>query len=287
MRLIGNIYLRRMAAAALLVAGATCALLVPQVRAQNPSVMMPEQSAAKARELIQQAIQALGGDAFLQVRDSTCTGRLSSFGSQGDLNGYQQIWDFYILPEKNRTEYGKKRNIIEIYNGEQGWTLDRGGVEDMPVIQAQGNMENVSKNINHLFRKRLNEEGLVFRYGGTDIVDLKPMDWVEITDRQRKTTRIAFDRVNGLPARAVFITRDPETRERYEEVEFYSNYHAVAGVQTPLQVARLRNGRKVYQVFWESCQYNTGLPEEMFTRPGLEQTWLTLNKGKKPKAAQK
>src|SRR2546425_5701415 len=47
--------------------------------------MMPEQSAAKAKALLQQAITALGGQAYLSVRNSECTGRGALFGHSGDL----------------------------------------------------------------------------------------------------------------------------------------------------------------------------------------------------------
>ncbi|MFY9732690.1 MAG: hypothetical protein WAK24_18935, partial [Candidatus Acidiferrales bacterium] len=48
----------------LLVAGAGLQLS-PSALAQNPQDMMPAESAAKAKEILQQAIQALGGTAYL------------------------------------------------------------------------------------------------------------------------------------------------------------------------------------------------------------------------------
>ena len=55
--------------------------LAPPGRAQSAETMLPEQSAAKAQGLIQQAITALGGPAYLSVRDVECTGRVPIHGS--------------------------------------------------------------------------------------------------------------------------------------------------------------------------------------------------------------
>jgi len=257
--------------------------LLPEASAQNPEVLMPEQSAAKARELLQQAIAALGGSAYLNARDAECTARLSLFGHAGDLTGYNVIRDLWKFPDKNRTEYGKKENQIELFNGNQGWVLDKGGVTDATAAAVEEFQEALKKDIDNLLRYRLKEEGMTFRYGGGDVADLQQVDWVEIVDRDRRTFRIALERSTHLPIRAVVITRNPVTRERTEEANYYSNYHPEQGIQTPFQITRERNGLKVYQVFYSGCKYNTGLPEELFTRASLEHRWSEIAKKVKKK----
>lgn len=249
--------------------------------AQSPEVLLPEQSAAKAKALIQQAIRALGGPAYLGVRDSDCAARLSLFGHAGDLTGYETIRDLWKLPDKNRTEFSKKGNIIEVFNGNQGWTLDKGGVQEAPAAAVDDFQEALKKDIDNLLRFRLNEEGMIFRYGGSDVADLKQVDWVEIVDRDRRTFRLALDLSTHLPIRAIVITRNPTTRERTEEVNYFSNYHPEQGVQTPFQITRERDGRRVYQVFFSGCQYNAGLPDELFGRASLEKRWSEVAKKKK------
>ncbi len=250
--------------------------------AQNPEVLLPDQSAAKAKDLLQQVIAALGGSAYLSARDADCTARLSLFGHAGDLTGYEVIHDMWKAPDKERTEYGKKENQVEIFNGNQGWVLDKGGVTDAPAAAVDDYQEGLKKDIDYLLRYRLKEEGMNFRYGGSDIVDLKQVEWIEIADRDRRTFRIALDRSTHLPIRTVVITRNPLTRERTEEVNYYSNYHPENGIQTPFQITRERNGLRVYQVFYSGCKYNTGLADELFTRASLEHRWSEIGKkGKK------
>ena len=248
--------------------------------AQSPETMSPEQSAAKSKELIQKTIAALGGPAYLGVKDIDCTARLSQFGHSGDLTGYVYIRDLWQLPDKNRTEYSKKSNIIDVINGEGGWTLDKGGVTEMPVTQLTDFQEQIKRDYENLLRYRLNEEGMIFRYAGSDMIDLKQVDWAEVVDRERRTFRLGIDRKTFLPVRVLVITRNPQTRERTEELTYLSIYQQSDGVQTPHQVTREQDGRRVFQAFYSSCRYNTGLPGELFTKASLDKRWAELPKKK-------
>ncbi len=252
---------------------ALCGAAAPRAAAQNPDTLMPEVSAAKAKQLLQQMIQALGGPAYLRVRESVCDGRLAQFGHNGDLTGYQDFRDFWRYPDKYRTEYTKKGNFVELFAGDAGWTLDKGGVSEEPAGAVTDFQEQTKKDMDNLLRLRLNEEGMSFRYGGSDVVDLKQVDWVEIVDRERRTFRIAVGRESHLPVRCVVVTRNDMTRERTEEITFYSNFQTLDGVETPMQIARERDGRRSFQAFFLDCHYNTGISDELFTRASLEKRY--------------
>jgi hypothetical protein len=246
--------------------------------------LMPAESAAKAKEILQQTIQGLGGNAYLNIRDVTCTGRLSQFGHSGELNGFEKFVDYTIPPFKDRTENLPKRNIIQVMNGDKGWVLDRGGVSDASGADVAHFEEDTAKDIDYILRTRIKQPGMIFRYAGPDVVDLKEADWVEIVDPENRTIRIAIAKNTHLPIRKVVDTRDANTRMKSGEIEFYSNYHAVDGVQTPFQITRERNGIKIYQVFFESCQYNTNLSDSLFTKESLDERWEKVGKGARKKA---
>lgn len=257
--------------------------LPSRVAAQNADSMMPEQSAAKAKQLLNQLIDALGGEKYLSVRESDCEGRLAQFGHNGDLTGYVPFRDYWSYPDKNRTDYTKKGVIIDLYSGNQGWTMDKGGVSEQPATSITDFQEQVKRDIDNLLRLRLKEEGMTFRYGGSGLVDLKQVDWVEIVDRDARTFRLAINRENHLLVRGVVVTRDENTRERTEEVTFYSTYQPRDGVQTPLQIAREHDGRRIYQAFFSTCKYNPGFPAELFTKAALEQRYSEVGKKNKDK----
>ncbi len=274
MRLTGAFF--RLAAMVALLMGA-----VAMARAQDTQVMMPDQSAQKAKDILQQTIQALGGSAYLNLQDSTCEGRLSAFGHSGDLTHFDVFLDISKMPDKDRTEHSKKRNIIEVFNGNQGWVLDQAGVSDAPAGEIADFQKELKTDLDHILRYRLNEKGMTFRYSGPDVVDLKEADWVELVDSEGHTFRIAIAKITHLPIRKEVISRDPTTQLRSEEVEYYTNFEPIQGIETPFQITRTRNGIKVFQVFFNSCAYNTGVQDSIFTRQSLEERAGQVLKKKK------
>ena len=59
--------------------------------------MLPDESAAKGRQVMQQVIAALGGQAYLNVRDSQCDGREAQFGTAGTLTGFTLFRDIWLF----------------------------------------------------------------------------------------------------------------------------------------------------------------------------------------------
>jgi len=261
-------------------------LLVPSVTAQNPETLMPEASAAKAKQVIEDLVNGLGGSAYLEVQESDCQGRRASFGHNGELTGYSNFRVYWRYPDKNRTDYAKKGVIINLYNGDKGWTLDRGGVTEISPVAVADFQEQAKRDINNLLRVRLKEPGMLIRYGGIDIVDLKTVEWVDITDTEQRNFRLAVDRSAHLLARSVVTVDDPETHEHDVETYIYTNYQLMDSVWTPLQITLDRNGRRINQVFFQSCKFNPRLPDEMFTRAALDKRFSEVG-SKKYKAEKK
>ena len=263
---------------------AMVALAAPVRTVAQEDVLTPDQSSAKAKQILQQAIAGLGGPAYLNVKDITVEAILGQFDHSGQLRGYAKIIDIAIPPDKDRTENLPKRNIIEVRNGDKGWDLDRGGVSEATITDVATSQEDTKKDIDNILRHRIHEPGMIFRYGGLDVVDYEESDWVELVDSENRTFRIAISRSSHLPIRKVVDTRDANTRMRSEEIEYYSNYHPINGIQSPFQITRERNGIKIYQVFFDKFEYNTGVSPELFTKESLDERWEKVGKKeKKPK----
>jgi hypothetical protein len=253
--------------------------------------MLPEQSEAKAKQVLQQAIGALGGQAYLDVHDYTCEGRIAQFGSNEELMGYTPFRDLWLLPDKNRTEYISKGEhtilgflmdvdglmithggvMITVFNGNEGWMLDKAGVSTQPEDVVKNFTDQLKTGMNNMLRARRNEPGVSVTYGGTDLIDLKEAEWVEFTDSDRRTMRLAVDKNTHLPLRWVVSTRNPETRERSETVTSYTQYIASDGVKSAMNIVRARDGRKVTQTFMTGCKFNSSLEAQMFTKASLDQ----------------
>ncbi len=260
--------------------------------------MLPEQSAAKARQLLQQVITALGGQVYLNVRDTQCDGRTAQFGTAGTLMGFTLFRDLWLLPDKNRVEYFTKGEhtilgfligsddllithggaMITVFNGKEGWSLDKSGVSEQPEDLIKNFNEQVTSGMNNMLRRRMNEPGVEVQYAGTDLIDLKEAEWIEFTDSEHRVMRLAIDKYTHLPLRWVVATRDPETRVTTENITSYTQYMALNGVKSPLSVEFSRNDRKMTQTFLTECKYNSDLAPQLFTRAALEQRAAEVTK---------
>lgn len=264
-------------AACVALAAALCPWLA---RGQNPDNMMPEERAAKGRQILDQLITALGGPTYLDIRESSCEGRLAQFGHSGELTGYTNFKVYWRYPDKNRTDFSKKGVIVNVYNGDKGWTLDRGGVSELSAVSVADFQEQAKRDINNLLRARLKEPGMAIRYGGTDIVDLKTVDWVELVDSEQRNFRLAVDRSTHFLVRSVVTLADDTSPDRSVETRIYTNYQLLDGAQTPLQITLDRNGRRINQVFLTSCKYNPGFPDELFTKASLDKRFSEVGSKK-------
>ena len=259
----------------------SCATSTQRAAAQSPDTMMPEQSEAKAREILGQLITALGGSAYMEVQERECTGRRANIGHSGELAGYVEFKDYWRYPDKHRVDYSKKGNIIDMFNGDEGWTLDRSGVNEEPATAVADFQNSVQRNIDNLLRLHMNDKNLLLRWGGMDLVDMKEVDWVDFGDpADERSQRLAVDRSSHLLVRSVIISIDPTFNQRTKETTIYTNYQRLAGVMTPLQVSRERDGRRTYQVFYSGCQYNSGIPADFFTKAALEQRYAQVGNKK-------
>ncbi|MBV9889220.1 MAG: hypothetical protein JO119_21985 [Acidobacteria bacterium] len=241
---------------------------------------MPEQSAAKGKQILQQLIDGLGGPTYLDIKDSDCEGRLARFGHNGEMTGYTDFKDFWRYPDANRTEYSKKGVIINLYVGDKGWTLDKAGVSELSAASVADFQDQAKRDIHNLLRHRLNEPGMVIRYGGADVVDLRPIDWVDLTDADGHNFRLAVDKTTHLLVRSVVSTADKSNESRDVETNIYTNFQLMDGVRTAMQIAQDRNGRRSSQVFFSTCKYNSNLPPDLFSKASLDQRFQKVGSRK-------
>ena len=252
--------------------------------------MMPEQNVVKAKQVLADLINALGGPGYTEVRESQCEGRRALIGHNGELNGYIDFADFRRYPDKARTEYiSKGRNtilksligldgldfahggiFITLYNGDHGWTFSRSGVDEMPATSVSEFQEQTKRNIDNLIRLRLKEPGMIIRFGGNDTVDLKQADWVELTDSDERKFRLAVDQSTHFLLRAIVSTKDKEYDQIDDDTTLYSNYHLMDSVWVPLQISREHNGRRTGQIFYDTCRFNPGFPDDLFSKSSLQ-----------------
>ncbi len=232
----------------------------------------------RGKRIVDQAVAALGGGNFLQMRDRIESGRAYSFYRE-QLNGLSlaKIYTRYLnrpeppvpgfLGVREREAFGKKEDSAVILADGQGYDISFRGARPLADDRLERFKESTMRNIFYILRQRLGEPGLIMEFRSADVVENQSVDIVDITDTDNRTVTVYFSHVTHLPAKQVTFRRDPQTKERVEEVTRYSKYRDVGGVMWPYDIQRERDGEKIYQMYSDSVAINKDLTDNMFTLP--------------------
>jgi hypothetical protein len=224
-------------------------------------------NAQKAEMLVQQMIQALGGDAYLNIRDVEQEGRTSGFYHGNPSGATSPFWRFYRFPDKERVELTKQRDWILIYTGNEGFESTFRGTRPLPAKDLNEYLLRREYSLDAVLRQWVKALGTAFFYEGSAFADNKQVDNVTIITASNQVVTISIDTTTHLPLKKTFRSRDPESRELDEESEVYGNYRPEQGLNTAHVITRLKNGEMTSERFLSKVTYNQNFPDSMFV-PG-------------------
>jgi hypothetical protein len=233
----------------------------------------------RGRAIMQDAVEALGGERFLTLRDVTESGRVYSFYDE-KLSGLSRavIQTRYYDPAggslksgelyvRQRQTYGKNADWYLLFNNTDGYEVTFRGAKQVHADRFARYKASMSLDILYILRQRLKEPGLLFEDEGTDVLENQPVRIVNIIDSDNEMLTVYFDRSTKLPVKSRYYRRDPTTRVRFEEVTVYGRYRDVGGVQWPHVLSRYRDGERVFQLFTDTVAVNSDLSEGLFVLP--------------------
>ena len=239
----------------------------------------PSNNDARAKKVIADAVDALGGDKFLSMEDRIESGRAYSF-YRDQLSGLSiaKIYTRYLTVAKGKTgselglrekqAFGKGEDSSVLFREDGAWDITFRGARMLDEDRVNRYHDSTLRNIFYILRIRLNEPGLVFDSRGSDVIDNQPVDIVDITDSENRLVTVYFHQSTKLPVRQSFIWRDPKTKERNEEITLFNKYRdAGGGIQWPHQIQRQRNGEKIYEIYSDSVTVNQNLSDSAFAEP--------------------
>jgi hypothetical protein len=222
-------------------------------------------NAQKAKQIIDQAIQALGGQAYLNITDMESEGRAYSF-HHGEPNSMGIVfWRFRKFPDKERVELTKKRDVIQIYNGDKGYEITYKGIRDLPMKdQLEPYLRRRHYSLDIVLRQWLQQSGVALFYDGQKVAAQKETDQVTIMNNKNEAVTLNIDINTHLPVKKSFSWRDPADKERNVEEEIFDNYRPVQNIMTPFDTTRVFNGEMSAQTFLTGASYNQGLSDTLF-----------------------
>ncbi len=222
-----------------------------------------DSSETRGQKLLQQAIEALGGQAYLTVKDMTLIGRFYQI-FHGSTSGAAPFVDYIRYPDKERQELGKKKESIVIFNGDKGWDVDFRGAHPWVGEQVDEYLRNQKYSLDRILRFDLKTNKYRVYFDGTEYIQALTYDVVTLEDSNRERMSILLDSQTHLPEAVRYRFRAAGSSGVDHMETWVSNYQSIGGVMTPLKRERIRNGEPISQTFVTEVKYNTGLPDSMF-----------------------
>ena len=241
-------------------------LLAASAYAQGTaSTAAPEsENSKKARTILKQMIDALGGRAYLGVHDMEQEGRTYSFYN-GKPNSLGTVfWRSWKFPDKEKVELTKQRDVSYIYNGDNGYEVSYKGTAAAEPEALRDYLRRRNHSLDYVLRVWLRDPQTALFWDGTAVAEQKHCDSVTLMNAQNDSVTIFVDINTHLPVKKTFEWRDPADRLKNEEGEIFDNFRLVQGVLTPHTLLRTKNGDTTNQRFITTVKYNVGLPDSMF-----------------------
>jgi hypothetical protein len=222
-------------------------LVLAQSDSAPPSQTIPvdQENAHRARAVLEQAIQALGGQAYLNIQDISQEGRTFSFHN-GRPNSLGVIfWRFYKFPDK-------------------GTEITYKGPHPMDPKDLTEYVRRRHFSLDWVLRKWLSEPGVALFYEGQTVAEEKPVEQVTVMNAHNEGVTLYVNTDDHLPVKKTYSWRDATDKQRNIEDEVYDNYRPVQGIMTPHTITRFYNGDMSGQRFLSSVSYNQGISDSQF-----------------------
>jgi hypothetical protein len=245
--------------------------------AQFAATAAKDPGVKKAKQILDDMIRALGGDAYLTMRDMKVAGRSYAF-YHGRPSGMGVVfWRFWQWPDQERVELTKQRDVIELYLGDKGYEITYKGTATQDPKLLDEYLRRRDHSLETVVRTWLAAPGSMILYEGTAIVEQTLADKVTIMTGSNDSVTLAIDPRTHLPLKKTYSWRDPNDRQFDEEAEVWGNYRMVQGINTPYSTVRMQNGEMSGQRFINEVSYNNGFDPAMFQTKGI-----TYNQSKSP-----
>ncbi len=243
---------------AVLLLAAPCAVRTQSgddTAAQNPR---------QARAALNAMIQALGGQAWLNMKNQMLQGYIAAFyHGQPDL-GTTEFWQYHACPDQDRYEYTKHRDDVQFYIGREGWEVTYRGKSPIPKDQLDDFLRRRDHSIETAIKVWLKDPHTMLIYEGQHLVESRLADQVTLISAQNEAITILMDTQTHLPLRRTFEWRDPVYHDKNIDAEEYDDYHIIDGFPTPFSITRFKNDDMVRQYYVQNARYNQTLPADFW-----------------------
>jgi len=250
---------------------------IPSAAPVQPSGQTPEQ---RGRKLLDEMVEALGGDAWLNRHNVQEYGHLARFFRGAPTGIVINFTATHQFPGNNRPEAervgfitdksmilpGKKIDVVQIWSDNAGYEITYKGKSALPRDQVDDYYRRRDHSIESLVRVWLKAPDVMIVAEGNSMVERRLADKVSILSANNDAITIELDAATHLPLRRTFQWRNETFKDHDEDAEEYDDYHTIQGLPTALTLTRYHNGDMISQTFLTKAEYDVTLPPDAFTQ---------------------
>lgn len=221
----------------------------------------------KAEAVVARAVDALGGQKYLQVRTLYATGKFSIIRDGVNIS-FQSFVDVIVYPDKERTEFkGGGIKTIQTNSGDSGWIFDgsAGVINVQTEKQVADFKRGMQVSVDNLLRGHWRGKAKL-EYVGRREASL---------GTRNEVVRLVFDDgmkveyefgPNGLPVKAIYAKTNPDGEETREE-DRYAQFVDVGGINAPFIIDHFSNGQPTSRINYTTIEFNRTIPDSIFAKP--------------------
>lgn len=239
-------------------------LMAAPLAARPQAETVADKNAKQARAALDAMVQALGGDAWLNMKNQLIEGQIASFYHGAPNLGTTLAFEFHEWPNHDRIEVTKHRDVIEFYVDRAGWEVTFRGKTKMEQDLLDDYLRRRDHSIETAVKVWMKDPATILVYEGRHMAERHMAEQVTLISPQNESVTILMDVQTHLPLRRVFEWRDPTYHDKNTEAEEYDGYHLVDGIQTPYSITRFKNDEMFRQFYVTRVTYNQQLPPDFW-----------------------
>ena len=243
---------------------AALALMAPHPTRTQTGGDEASKNAAQARAALNAMVQALGGQAWLNIQNVERQGDIGAFFQGNPDPGTEEFFEFHQWPDHDRIEYTKHRDVVQFYVGRQAWEVTYRGKNPLEKDMVDDYLRRRDHSIETAVKVWMKDPNTILIYEGQHLAERHLAEQVTLISPQNEAITILMDEQTHLPLQRTFQWRDPLYHDKNTDTEEYDDYHTIDGFPTPFTVTRLKNDEPFRQYFVTHVSYNQNLPAEFW-----------------------
>lgn len=223
----------------------------------------------KAEQVIQRAIEAMGGSAYLNVRTVVGRGQFTEF-KDGESGLPSAFVDYIVYPDRERTEFrASAGRIIQTNTNDTGWIFEGATktIKDLTKAQVEDFKLSLRASVENLLRGYWRKDGAKLSYVGRREAGIgERNEVVKLTYPDGYAVEFEFAARSYLPMKILYKRKNADGPETAEEDRFAQPLN-IQGVTVPFVVDHYSTGKQTSRINYQSVEVNASVPDSLFARP--------------------